>query len=525
MRPSPIKNVVILGGGTAGWLSAAYLNRALGAEISITLVESPELRSVGVGEATVPTFQHTMRFLGFEESEWMPQCDATWKLGIRHIGWAGSEGRPYFLHPFFEFPEPRHLPTLAPWFGGAGQGLTLAQCWQTARTEGWIDDPFVDFVVPNEALCQAGGSPLSKDGTPLAGLRYAHHIDADRLVTLLRETSCSRGVKHLRDHVTGVERGAQGELIALKTRTGASVHGDLFLDCSGFRSMLLGGELKEPFESLDHQFFVDRALATRCSLRGEEPAPYTSAYAASSGWIWETPLRSRAGQGYTFSQRHQSEDEAAAEFLDHLGGRGNEADLRLLTLRPGRHRRSWVENCVAIGLASSFIEPLESTSILLIEYQLATLLNQFPQNAHDTVRRDQFNRTVASVFDSVRDFVLAHYLLSGRRDTPFWAEVTALDPPESLSRRLQELKQGVFRPDSSLASATIFATRNYMALLDGLNFPFEASSPTVTHLASKSWILDTLEKARARHSGVAQAVLSHGEALRLQQRDRQESGD
>ena len=382
MSSSTIQNIVILGGGTAGWLSAAYLNRALGKAVSITLVEAPEIRTVGVGEATVPTFQNTMRFLGFEEAEWMPACNATWKLGVRHVGWGGMDSlsRPHFLHPFFEFPEPRRLPTSVPWSGGQGRGLTRAQCWHTAKVRGWTDHPFVEYAVPNGSMCGSGRGPLRRDGSPLPNLRYAHHIDADLLVDLLRRTCVERGVNHLQDYVTNVVRQADGDIDLLTTKQGRQIRADLFLDCSGFRSRLLGQEMNEPFESLGSHLFLDRAIALRCPLPKSEPSPFTSAETASSGWIWEIPLRDRAGQGYTFSSRHQTEDQAASEFLQYLGGRGKESDLWSLTLNPGRHRRSWVGNCIAVGLASSFIEPLESTSILLIEYQLATLLNLFPEH-------------------------------------------------------------------------------------------------------------------------------------------------
>jgi len=345
-------------------------------------------------------------------------------------------------------------------------------------------------------------------------LRYAYHLDADLLVQFLRGHLCQRGVRHLSAHVTGVQRRPDGSVEALITDRAGEVSGDLFIDCSGFRSLLLGQELNEPFESIGESLLLDRAIALRCPLPPGQLPPYTTASTASAGWIWEIPLRSRGGYGYTFSSSHQSDEEAAAELLRHLDGRGVEADLQAISLRPGRHRRSWVQNCVAIGLASSFIEPLESTSILLIEYQLATLLDQFPVGREDDARRAEFNRVCASVYDDVRDFIVAQYVLSGRRDSEFWQGVRAnTRTPASVSERLERLREGVFRPDSSLASATIFATRNYFSVLDGLGFPFTSASPLLGRMADKEWVMSTLHAARERHDRTVAALVGHREAL------------
>ena len=359
------RRIVILGGGTAGWLTAAYLSRALPQPAhtphgwAITLVESSEVGTIGVGEGSFPSLRSTLATLGRSEAEFLQASDATFKQGVRFVGWAGdptpgSNADDYF-HPF-------NLP-----FGGDAPGLLPF----------WLDsasDParpsYADAVTVQERLIRANKGPKRRQDPDFGGpINYAYHFDAGMLATWLREVSIAAEVTRVEGTVTTVTRHEDGDIAALELGNGQRVEGDLFIDCSGFRSLLIGDTLGAPFKSVEDVLFNDRAVAMQVpDERPNQPiAPYTRSTAHGAGWIWDIGLPTRRGTGCVYSSRHMGDDEAEAIIRRYAGSQGDTLNARLLKFRTGYRERQWIGNTVAIGLSAGFFEPLESTGIMLIE--------------------------------------------------------------------------------------------------------------------------------------------------------------
>ncbi len=412
-----VGSIIIAGGGTAGWLAAAYLNRVFGDRVAITLVESEDIAPIGVGEATVPTLANTMAFLGLDDADWMPHAHAAYKSAIRFVGW--SRHREDYWHPFWH-GEPRARPWDAPYFSQTGDGIGATHYALNRRLQGRANGLLAEQLVPTVALCKRQLSPKNPaDGRH--DVRTAYHIDAVLMGRFLRTLACERGVERRVDHIEAVDTGERG-IEQLLLRSGERLTADLFIDCTGFRSLLIGEALGERFESDAQHLLCNAAVAIQVP---HDPArdglpPYTTATALSSGWSWNIPLYSRRGTGYVYSQDFLEPEAAEAELRGFLGDAARDADARQLRFRVGRRRRSWSKNCVALGLASLFLEPLESTSIFLIEYALANLVTHFPDARMAPARRASFNRALDDIYEELRDFLLLHYALADRGDTPFW---------------------------------------------------------------------------------------------------------
>ena len=420
---SLIEHVVIVGGGTAGWMTASYLRKALAASTRITVIEAPDIPRIGVGEATVPNLQPVFfDFLGIPEEEWMRGCNAAFKGAVKFVNWKSNPAageRDHFYHPFGIVPN--------------CDGVPLTHYW---AQEGNASSEGVDYACFKEPiLLDEQRSPRAMDGTRLH--RYAWHFDASQVAAYLRQLAIGWGVRHVVDEITGVQRRPDGAIASVTTKGGLTESGDLFVDCSGFRGLLINKTMGEPFVDMNDHLFCDSAVAATVHVDEEREGvePYTSAIAMNDGWVWKIPMLGRIGSGYVFSSHFASREQATEDFLRLWKLDPRTTKLNNIKFRVGRNRRAWVKNCVSIGLASCFLEPLESTGIYFIYAAIYQLVKHFPDRGFDERLVDAFNREIETMFDDSRDFVQAHYLATPRRDSAFW-RANAHDL--MLSDRLQE---------------------------------------------------------------------------------------
>jgi tryptophan halogenase len=413
--------VVIVGGGTAGWMTAAALARLLGRTVSIQLVESAEIGIVGVGEATLPHLRAFIERIGLDETEFMRATRATIKLGIefRDFGRIGDS----YIHPFGDYGFP-----LA--------GVGFHHYWLRQLAEGSAAS-IEDFSLPILAA-RAGRFARPEPGKDQFSdcWGYAYQFDATLFAPLLRRKAEAHGVTRIEGRIVeAVQDGASGDIVSVTLASGEAIEGDLFVDCSGFASLLIGKMADNNWEDWTHWLPCDRAAALPCVSPEGEIAPYTTAAAMPAGWRWRIPLQHRVGNGYVFSSAHLSEDEACGAILAAVEGEPL-ADPRVLRFRAGRRRRSWIGNVVSIGLASGFLEPLESTSIHLAQMAITRLVELFPAGPVSATDRDEFNRLVDYEYDRVRDFLILHYHATTRNDSSFWNHVRTMAVPESLASKI-----------------------------------------------------------------------------------------
>lgn len=413
--------IVIVGGGTAGWMTAAALAVLLPDRCSVDLVESEDIGIIGVGEATLPHFRAFLTRLGVDEPEFMRATYATYKLGNRFRDF-GAPGESY-VHPFGEFGAPLN-------------GIPFHRWWLEARKRGF-EDPIGDYSLA-VSLAQAGRfRPPVEDAGLASTYSYAYQFDATLFAPFMRDFAQARGVARHEGKVVGCERDQlSGDLAAVVLADGRRLEGDLFIDCSGFRSLLLGQELDAAWEDWTGWLPCDRAAALPSSREGRYISPMTTATGMPAGWRWTIPLQHRDGNGYVFSSAHLSEDEACHVIASAIDGEPL-ADPRVLRFRPGRRKQSWSRNVVGVGLASGFLEPLESTSIYLSQMSITYLVENFPSGGRvDGAARDRFNRLIDIEYDRVRDFLILHYNASRRADSDFWIQLREMELPESLSEKL-----------------------------------------------------------------------------------------
>ena len=417
----PIRNVTIVGGGTAGWITAAYLNHRLqwgptaraDEDVRITVIESPSLPTVGVGEATVPTLKATLRILEIPEAEFIFRTNASLKLGIRFEKWQlGPDGQPLtYVHPFTG--------------GSVVRGRNPGYAFLEHGLDGQRDLPGSTLIPllshSVEAIAQGKGPRGIDDDDFTFNLQYAYHLDAGLMADFFREICVERGVTHLLDEVRDITVDERGHIASLKLERNGELPVELVIDCSGFRGLLINQTLDEPFESYSDYLMNDRALPLQAKrLDPDHLTPATVSTAMNAGWAWRTPLYNRDGNGYVYCSSFISDDEALAEFAEHLNGAEPLTDPRVMRMRVGRNRRSWVGNCVAIGLAGGFLEPLESTGILSIELAARWLLQYFPSTDFEPVLQRQFNGLMQRFYEETRDFLGLHFTVGNRNDTPYW---------------------------------------------------------------------------------------------------------
>lgn len=480
-----IRRVVIVGGGTAGWMSAAFLSRVLaGTGIELTLVESAEIGTVGVGEATIPPIAFFNRILGIDEAAFLRETHGTMKLGIAFDGWR-REGERY-LHPFGSF-------------GGSIDGVSLQAFVVRARQQG-MDTDLWDYSLNSQAAFRDRFAPPEKDPkSPLSELAYAYHFDAGLYAQFLRRFAEARGVTRIEGRIEQVRLNADdGGVEAVQLSDGREVAGDFFLDCSGFRALLIGEALGVGYHDWSHLLPANRAVAVPDTRVGP-PVPYTLSMARRAGWQWRIPLQHRTGNGYVYVSDFISDDEAASTLLSNLQGQPI-AEPRFLRFTTGRRHQSRSRNVVAIGLSSGFLEPLESTSIHFIQHGLIKLAATFPQHRRDETAAALYNRIMAEELDQVRDFLIAHYHLNERVGEPLWDYVRHMEIPETLREKIALFRQRGF---CAYPNQTIFQEANWLAILwgqtgmpDGYDPLADAVAPDLMNLR-----LDNLRRAYAEVAG------------------------
>ncbi|PLR24424.1 tryptophan halogenase [Caulobacter zeae] len=419
MADNRIGRIVIVGGGTAGWMSAAMLARALGPAAKISLVESEAIGTVGVGEASIPQLRNFNAFLGLDEDAFLRATEGTIKLGIEFVDW---------LHPGHRYMHA---------FGPVGRPLGTTpfhHYWLDARRRGTAGDDFWAWSA-NALAARAGRFGRTPGEAGAEPLTWAFHFDAALYARHLRTYAQARGVQRIEGRIIGVDQdGESGFLRAVALEGERRVEGDLFIDCSGFRGLLIEETLKSGYEDWRKWLPMDSAWAAP-SRDDAPPVPYTRAWARDAGWQWRIPLQHRTGNGHVFSSAWTDKDAAARTLMANLEGEAL-AEPRLLTFVTGRRRKSWNRNVVALGLASGFMEPLESTSIHLVQSGLARLLALFPDQGFDPLLADEFNRQTEQEYACIRDFLVLHYKATQREDTPFWASRKAMEIPHSLAERM-----------------------------------------------------------------------------------------
>lgn len=486
-----IKNIVIVGGGTSGWLSAAYLSKALNAgkddNCNITLIESSEIPTVRIGEATIPTIVNTFKFLEISEAELMAKCNATFKLGIKFVNWSGLFAHDVFWHP------------IAQWLFTEKTDTSILHYWLKAKLQG-NNEPLYSSCFKTVDLCEAQKSPKYHHDPEYAWrVEYAYHFDAGRIANLLREKAKSKGVKQIIDNVKDVCLDGRGFISHLITEKHGIISGELFIDCSGFRGLLINDKLQEPFISYSDHLFCDSAITMSIPYDEDDPYnqkngginSYTTSTALSSGWAWNIPLVQRTSHGYVYSSDFISQKKAEAEFIKHLNGYSYET--KHIKMRVGRNRNSWVKNCVSIGLSSGFIEPLESTGIYLIEAALKYLIHYFPNKLFYPKIIENYNRHLQREYEEIRDFIIMHYCLSKREDSQFWrANKQRLTLPDSLKEKLN-LWQIMWPYNTKEIVGLSFPDYSYICILAGMGCFPETSIPILDYQDSMEQILSDIK--------------------------------
>ncbi|MBN8813415.1 MULTISPECIES: tryptophan halogenase family protein [Sphingomonas] len=495
--PAPLR-VVIVGGGTAGWMCAAGLARLLPpTDYALTLIESDEIGTVGVGEATLPHIREFNAMLGLDEAEFMRATQGSFKLGIEFVGWDKPGGR--YVHPFGSFGE-------------RWGGIDFQHHWLRARAAGqdvgdWFDHSFA------VAMCREGVFDLPDED--LRSIRstfsYAYHFDAGLYAEYLRRWATPRGVRRIEGKIVDIARNAESGLVeSVALQSGAAIAGDLFIDCSGFRSLLLGQSMGVAWHDWSAWLPCDRAMAVPCA-GAAGITPFTRSTAQAGGWTWRIPLQHRTGNGYVFSSSFCSEEQARETILGAIDG-APLADPRLLRFQAGRRARGWEGNVVAIGLSSGFLEPLESTSIFLIQAAVTDLANLMPLpggGPPDPRLAAEFNRLFAIHYDRTRDFLVLHYTANARHGEPLWDHVRNMALPDSLAHKIALFRSSGRAPDYKLG---LFSRDSWLAVLMGQGILPEAHD-RLADRAPLDEVADRLAELRERIATNAAALPAHAEFI------------
>jgi tryptophan halogenase len=414
-----IQKVVIAGGGTAGWIAAASLAKLLGKNLDITLIESDDIPTVGVGEATIPTLLTLHELLGINEQEFMAEVNGTFKLGISFENWRDVDQD--YIHSF---------------------GFTGKDCWAAGFQHFWLKGKDLGIAKDFGEYCsELVAAKQNKFAiTPKHGLNYAYHIDAGLYAKYLRKLAEKHGAKRVEGKIVEVSQDNESGFIdKLTLASGKVIEGDLFIDCSGFRGLLIEQTLHTGYDDWSHWLPMNSAIAMQTETTGE-PIPYTRAIARDAGWQWRIPLQSRMGNGLVFCDRYMSDDQAIQTLVDNVEGeRINEP--RVIKFKTGMRRKHWNKNVIAMGLSSGFIEPLESTSIHLVQRSITRLMQMFPYDGIREPDINEFNSQMEFEILNIRDFIVLHYHVTKRDDTPFWRFCRSMDIPDSLKHRIELFKQ------------------------------------------------------------------------------------
>ncbi len=490
MDAGPIGSIAIVGGGTAGWMAAALLARVFkDRAMQLTLIESPEIGTVGVGEATIPPIRTFNAMLGIDEDDFLRRTGATYKLGIEFHDWTRIGDR--YCHPFGKY-------------GQTYEQIAFHQHWLRLRAQG-------DRSRLRDYSLSAMAGELGRVTRPatdprliLSSLSYAFQFDASLYAQYLAEYAQACGVRRIQRKVLDVRlRGEDGFIESLRLDDESELAADLYLDCSGFRGLLIEQALKTGYVDWTQWLPCDRAVAVPCD-RGGEFKPFTRSTARQAGWQWRIPLQHRIGNGYVYSSHHISDDEATAELLGHLDGTPL-AEPRVLKFVTGRRRKIWDRNCVAIGLSSGFMEPLESTSIHLIQSTITRLLSFFPDTGFDPVLIERFNQKAVFECERIRDFLILHYHATERNDTPFWDYCRNMDVPQGLREYMDLFRHAgrYFRENEEL-----FAQISWVQVMIGQRVTPQAYHPLVD-LLSDAEVAEFLTGVRRVVSGCVEVMPAH----------------
>lgn len=494
MKPA-LNHIVVVGGGSAGWMTAAALSKALNpADVSITLVESDQIGIIGVGEATIPDMLQFNLFLGLAEDELMKATQATFKLGIEFVDWARKGDR--YFHPFG--------------FHGVDiDGVDFHQYWLHSRANG--NRRQIDDYCATVRVARKNGfafPDIEAPGTAPSFLRYAYHLDASLYARFLRDYAERRGVKRVEGKISEVlQDGASGDIAGVKLESGAVVEGDFFFDCSGFRSLLF--EKKFGVEMIDwsHWLPCNSAIAVASQHAGPL-TPYTRSAAKSAGWQWRIPTQQRTGNGHIYSSEFMSEDEATSILLSGLDGEVI-GSPRLIPFKTGHRRVCWKKNCIAIGLSSGFLEPLESTSLYLIRTGISRFIDLFPDATTLGAHREEYNKQMQVEFEQVRDLLVLHYSATERDDSPFWNYCRNMQIPDTLAQRI-----ALFRESGRYVhrNGELFGRPSWVAVMLGQHVLPETIDPAVASLPHTE-VDRKLELIRNAFGDFAETVLPHAEVL------------
>ena len=447
--PDALRKVCIVGGGTAGWTAAAVMaHHFKGRLFDIELVESDDIGTIGVGESTIPPFLEMLARLDINEQDFVREVQGSFKLGIEFADWK-AKGESYF-HPF----------------GETGQQIELSQfyhCWLKARAEGYAGD-LLDYS-PAAVMAREGRFmlPFKARNTPVGGAAYALHVDAKRVAHYLRGHAEARGVKRIEGIVGDVRLDDRGFISTLVLNDGREVSADFFIDCSGFRALLIGKALGVGYEDWSNLLFCDRAIAAQTENQGP-PRPYTLAHAQDAGWRWRIPLQHRTGNGHVFASEFMSDDEATRILLDQIEGEVVAGPM-VVPFKTGVRRRIWEKNVLSLGLASGFIEPLESTAIHLIYRGMDFFFRFLPDRHCDPRLAAEYNRRMTADYVEIRDFIVLHYCATQRDDTPFWRKCRDMELPDSLKERI-----ALFRVNGTLREGLdeLFRWVSWQSVLEGM---------------------------------------------------------
>jgi tryptophan halogenase len=482
-----IRSIVIVGGGSAGWMAAATLARILGRDYAdITLVESDEIGIVGVGEATIPQMATFNKMLGIDEDDFIRQTKGSFKLGIQFVNW-GRVGHTYF-HPFGNI-------------GVNMAGVSFHGYWLrmlAAGEAGRLEDYSLQAMA---AARDRFMRPVDAGRSPLSEIAYAYHFDAGLYARFLRGYAEQRGVTRREGKIVDVRLcGGDGFVEAVVLEDGSALEADLFIDCSGFRALLIGKALGVEHVDWSHWLPCDRAIAVPCESVAAM-TPYTRSTARDAGWQWRIPLQHRIGNGHVFCSKYMSDDEATAILLANLDGKPL-ADPRTVPFRTGHREKFWVKNCVALGLASGFMEPLESTSLWLVQSGLARLMAMFPDRGFAQAEIDRYNRILTTEYEEIRDFLILHYKATERDDAPFWTYCRTMEIPERLAEKMRvfEAYGRTWRENEELFNDT-----SWFAVMVGQLMRAQSHDPVAEAM--------NLDTTRARLAEIRTAVANSAEYM------------
>lgn len=490
-----IQDIVIVGGGTAGWMAAAAFGRFLdNGRRKITVIESDEIGTVGVGEATIPAILNFNRMLGIDENEFMRATQGTFKLGIEFVNW-GRLGESYF-HPFGQYGQDLH-------------GINFHQLYLREYAHG--DRRSISEYCMSAMAAKRGkfGRANAAARSPVSELAYAFHFDASLYAKFLRHHAETNRVVRREGKIVKVNRrSTDGFVESVELADGKIVAGELFIDCSGFRGLLIGDALGVGYEDWSHWLPVDRAIAVPTANVGP-PDPFTRSTARTAGWQWRIPLQHRTGNGHVYSRQFLDDDEAEAMLMANLEGEAL-APPRRLRFTTGRREMSWSHNVVALGLSGGFLEPLESTSIHLIQNGISRLFGLFPDRHFNPLERDEYNRGMRDAYEDIRDFIILHYKATQRDDTPFWRYVRDMDIPEPLERKIELFKTRgrVFRENVEL-----FSMPSWVAVMLGQNI-WPDGWDTLADALDESRVREAMAQMRQGYAATADALPTQEEFLK-----------